>query len=300
MLKLEGMYHEGIKDRNQTFNFQCELESNFNHESYLGTIQKIKDYISAGDVYQVNLSQTFTGKIHADGWPLYRHIRQLNQVPFGAYMTFGNREILSFSMERFLRMQGKRVETRPIKGTRPRGATKKEDFRLRKELFESSKDRAELVMIVDMERNDLGKICRPGTVRVKRLFEVEQYATVFHLVSTIRGEIEGDADQIDCIKACLPGGSITGAPKIRAMEIIDELEGIKREVYCGAMGYFGFNQISDFNIPIRTILKEGENIRFNAGGGILYDSDQESEYNETLYKVKSFLECLLPTKFKIG
>ncbi|MBN2372731.1 aminodeoxychorismate synthase component I [bacterium] len=272
--------------------FNSELESNFDHESYLNAIEKIRSYISAGDVYQVNLSQSFTGTTDADGWDIYQHIRQFNRVPFGGYLRFKEREILCFSMERFLRMQGKRVETRPIKGTRPRGRNKEDDIKLRRELFTSPKDRAELVMIVDMERNDLGKVCRPGTVRVNRLFDVEQYATVSHLVSTIRGDLEDRADHLDCIRACLPGGSITGAPKIRAMEIIDELEGIKREVYCGAIGYLGFNQVSDFNIPIRTIQKEGPNIRFNAGGGILYDSDPESEYQETLHKVRSFLECL--------
>ncbi len=271
--------------------FNCRLRSNFDTVSYIEAIQKIKSYISAGDVYQINLSQSFAGSIAAEGLSIYKHIRRFNRVPFGAYLRFDEREILCFSMERFLRMQGDKIETRPIKGTRPRGKNNEEDCRLSLELFKSPKDRAELVMIVDMERNDLGKVCRPGTVRVKRLFEVEKYSTVFHLVSTIRGELDEGADQLDCIKACLPGGSITGAPKIRAMQIIDELEGIKRGVYCGTIGYLGFNRISDFNIPIRTILKERDNIRFNTGGGILYDSDPESEYQETLHKVRSFLDC---------
>ncbi|MGA1844152.1 MAG: aminodeoxychorismate synthase component I [bacterium] len=272
--------------------FECTLESNFDCPTYCASIRRIKEYIAAGDVYQVNLSQSFSGEIEAGGWSTYRYIRQRNRVPFGAYLRSGTREILCFSMERFLRMQGNMIETRPIKGTRPRGRTQEEDLRLSRELRASGKDQAELVMIVDMERNDLGKVCKPGTVRVKRLFEVEQYATVFHLVSTITGTLAEGADQIDCMKACLPGGSITGAPKIRAMEIIDELEGIKREVYCGAIGYFGFNGVSDFNIPIRTIQKEGKRIRFNAGGGVLYDSDPEDEYRETLHKVRSFIECL--------
>lgn len=268
------------------------LKSNFDRVSYYNAIESIKAYIEAGDVYQVNLSQSFSGKTLSDGWHIYNKIRAFNKVPFGGYLRFNNREVLSFSMERFLRMQGKSIETRPIKGTRPRGKDEKEDLRFMSDLFESRKDRAELLMIVDMERNDLGKVCRPGSVRVKRLFEVERYATVFHLVSTIRGELEDGVDQIDCIKACLPGGSITGAPKIRAMEIIDELEGIRREVYCGAIGYLGFNGVSDFNIPIRTIFKQDNEIRFNSGGGILYDSDPESEYNETIHKVKSFIEHL--------
>jgi para-aminobenzoate synthetase component 1 len=287
------------KDCFQGHVFKCELMSNFDHETYLESINNIKKYIAAGDVYQVNLSQSFTGMIEIDGWKLYRQIRKRNHVPFGAYLRFGGREVLCFSMERFLRMQKDRVETRPIKGTRPRGKNIEDDRKLSLELLESKKDQAELVMIVDMERNDLGKVCRPGSVRVERLFEVEQYATVFHLVSTIRGNLEEDADQIDCIRACLPGGSITGAPKIRAMEIIDELECIKREVYCGAIGYFGFNQVSDFNIPIRTIQKEGRNVRFNAGGGVLYDSDPESEYKETLHKVRGFLDCFSSSRFVI-
>jgi len=288
------------KGESRLHEIACDLHSNFDRQSYLRSIERIKAYISSGDVYQVNLSQAFSGKIGVSGWSAYQHIRKRNRVPFGAYLRFQDREALCFSMERFLRMQGKRVETRPIKGTRPRGKDREEDLRMAQELSESKKDQAELVMIVDMERNDLGKVCRPGSVRVDRLFDVEKYATVFHLVSTISGELEDSADQIHCMRACLPGGSITGAPKIRAMEIIDELEGIKREVYCGSIGYLGFNNVSDFNIPIRTIQKEGEHIRFNAGGGVLYDSDPDSEYQETLHKVRSFIESLSPQGFSVG
>ncbi|MGA1874926.1 MAG: anthranilate synthase component I family protein [bacterium] len=268
------------------------LRSNFTALTYQQAVQTIKDYITRGDVYQVNLSQQFYGESGEKGYDLYRRIRQVNQVPYGGYLHFGRKEMLCFSMERFLRMEGRHVQTRPIKGTRPRGQGGEEDKLQSLELFRSEKDRAELLMVVDMERNDLGRVCEYNSIRVDRLFEVEQYATVFHLVSTISGLLRPDFDHLDCFLACFPGGSITGTPKIRAMEIISELEKTNRGVYCGAIGYFGFNEISDFNIPIRTILKQGPDLWFNAGGGVVIDSDPHLEYLETLYKVSSFFNCL--------
>lgn len=271
---------------------KMDLCSNFTSSAYLQAVRTIKEYIAQGDVYQVNLSQQFSSETTETGYDLYRRIRRINRVPYGGYLRFDQREILSFSMERFLRMDGESVQTRPIKGTLPRGQTPQEDIIQAGQLFQSEKDRAELLMVVDMERNDLGKVCACHSIRVDQLFEVEKFATVFHLVSTVSGRLRPEFDHLDCLRACFPGGSITGTPKIRAMEIIAELEKVRRGVYCGALGYFGFNQISDFNIPIRTILKQGPKIWFNAGGGVVADSDPYLEYMETLHKVRSFLTCL--------
>jgi len=271
---------------------KMDLCSNFTSSAYQQAVRTIKEYIAQGDVYQVNLSQQFSSETTEPGYDLYRRIRQINRVPYGGYLRFDQREILCFSMERFLRMEGESVQTRPIKGTLPRGQTPQEDIIQAGQLMQSEKDRAELLMVVDMERNDLGKVCACHSIRVDQLFEVEKFATVFHLVSTVSGRLRPEFDHLDCLRACFPGGSITGTPKIKAMEIIAELEKVRRGVYCGALGYFGFNQISDFNIPIRTILKQGPKLWFNAGGGVVADSDPYLEYMETLHKVRSFLTCL--------
>jgi para-aminobenzoate synthetase component 1 len=200
--------------------------------------------------------------------------------------------MISSSPERFLRIAGRSVETRPIKGTRPRGKSKAEDEKLRRELLASIKDKAELIMIVDLARNDLGRVCEYGTVRVPEKMVLETYATVFHLVSTVTGKLKESKDHIDCIKACFPGGSITGAPKIRSMEIIDELEPTQRKIYTGSIGYLGFNQQTDLNIVIRTMLCCNDTVHFQVGGGIVADSDPQLEYEETLHKGKALMEAL--------
>ncbi len=289
-----GLDQTGYNTMGKRENFPdtISLRSNFDAVSYRKAVQKIKDYITQGDVYQVNLSQQFSGETKERGYDLYRRIRQINRVPYGGYLQFDQREILCFSMEQFLRMEGRRVQTRPIKGTQPRGRNSKEDQLNSRGLLDSEKDRAELLMVVDMERNDLGKVCEYQSIQVDRLFEMERYATVFHLVSTVSGQLRPSFDHLDCLRACFPGGSITGTPKIRATEIIAELEKVRRGVYCGTIGYFGFNKVSDFNIPIRTILKQGPKLWFNAGGGVVADSDPHLEYLETLHKVRSFLNCL--------
>jgi len=271
---------------------RSKIFSNFTKSQYFAAINKIKRYIEQGDVYQVNLSQQFRTKSTINPYSLYKIIRQKNKVPFGSYIKFNDKEILSFSMERFLRIHKNDVETRPIKGTVPRGNSPKEDRRLAKELLSSKKNLAELLMITDLERNDLGRVCNYGSVKVEKLREIEKYSTVFHLVSTIRGKLHKNETHLDCLKACFPGGSITGTPKIRSMEIISELEKTKRNVYCGAIGYFGFNRITDFNIAIRTIYTDKGKLYFNSGSGITYDSNPQQEYEETLYKVKTFLEVL--------
>jgi para-aminobenzoate synthetase component 1 len=281
----------------ETIGFLPGIRSNFTKSGYVRAVNRIKKYIEAGDVYQVNLSQRFTssGAVPNDAsraYGLYLAVRRRNAVPYGAFTRFGERSALSFSMERFLKMRGGSIETRPIKGTLPRGRTPREDEANAKKLFASAKDRAELLMITDLERNDLGRTCDYGSVAVKNLCEIERYATVFHLVSTVSGRLGADRRHVDCFRECFPGGSITGAPKIRSMEIIDELERVRRGLYCGSIGYFGFNRVSDFNIAIRTMMITRSGLSFGAGGGITYDSDPEQEYDETLHKVRTFFEVL--------
>jgi para-aminobenzoate synthetase component 1 len=225
-------------------------------------------------------------------YEIYRDLRQINPAPFSSYLKLESFEIISSSPECFLKLENKRVETRPIKGTRPRGETEEQDEQNRLELINSEKDRAELLMIVDLQRNDLSKVCKPGSVKVTELFKLEEYSTVFHLVSTVEGQLKDEVDSLECMKQCFPGGSITGTPKIRAMEIIDELEGIKRGIYTGCIGYFGFDGNADFNIAIRTIIKRGNEVSFGVGGGITWDSEEAAEYQETLDKAKALMRVV--------
>lgn len=268
------------------------LRSNFEPHEYRATVQRAIDYIYAGDVFQVNVSQRFTAPAPAGGWHLYRRLRAVNPAPFAAYLDCEAFEVASASPERFLRVADGRVETRPIKGTRPRGRTSDEDAANAAALMESEKDQAELHMIVDVERNDLGRICRTGTVRVPDLRRLEAYPTVFHTVSTVTGDLRPGTTLGDVLRATFPGGSITGAPKIRAMEIIEELEGVRRGVYCGALGYVGFSGAVDLNIAIRTFVVQGGTAYFNAGSGIVADSDPVGEYQETLDKARALIEAL--------
>jgi para-aminobenzoate synthetase component 1 len=261
-----------------------EPSASFAKGDYLRAVARIKDYIAAGDVYQVNLTQRFDAPLRCDPYELFWRLRRRSPAPFASYLNLGAAQLVGSSPERFLRIQNGRVETRPIKGTRPRGATPEEDTRLRAELAMSEKDRAELLMIVDLERNDLGRICEPGSIQVDELFKVETHPTVHHLVANVSGKLRAESDVFDCIRAMLPGGSITGAPKIRAMQIIDELENTRRGVYTGAVGYIGFDGNCDLNIAIRTILCAHGRAYYHVGGGIVWDSDPESEYQETLDK----------------
>lgn len=269
-----------------------DLVSNFTRNEYLKAVEKALAYIAAGDIYQVNLSQRFSATLQADPWELYLRLRHLNPAPFAAFLRFPGLAIASSSPERFLKVEGRRVETRPIKGTRPRGRTAEEDRRLRDELLYSAKDRAELVMIVDLERNDLGRVCRPGTVQVPELFSLETYATVYHLVATVTGELEPGRDIFDLLPAAFPGGSITGAPKIRSMEIIEELEPVRRHVYTGSLGYIDFRGKSDLNIVIRTFIVREGRAYFQVGGGIVADSCPDLEYQETLDKARALFGAL--------
>ena len=269
-----------------------KLTANMTKTYYLKAIARIKEYIRSGDIYQVNMTQRFQCRTEASSYDLYTRLRNLNPAPFAAYLDFGMGQLLSSSPERFLQIRNGKVQTRPIKGTRPRGATEQEDNANRLELMESEKDRAELLMIVDLMRNDLGRVCKTGSVKVMEMYHIEDYSTVFQLVSTVEGELEEGIHALDCIKAAFPGGSITGAPKIRAMEIIDEIEPTQRNVYTGSIGYVGFNGDADLNIVIRTILQKGDTAYFQVGGGIVWDSDAEMEYEETLVKAKALIEAL--------
>ncbi len=281
----------------------CPIISNFTRDDYLVAVRRAKEYIAAGDIYQVNLSQRFTTDLKISPFELYMRLRMRNPAPFAAYLNFDDVAIVSSSPERFLLYseETRSVHTRPIKGTRPRGATPEEDRKLANELLNSEKDRAELLMIIDLERNDLGRVCEIGTVRVPELIVLEKYATVYHLVSTVVGKLPPDKDRIDLLKATFPGGSITGAPKIRSMEIIDELEPTKRSVYTGAIGYLCCTGNMDVNIVIRTFIINNGKGYFQVGGGIVADSEPEAEYQETLDKAKALFDALLldPKKLKI-
>jgi para-aminobenzoate synthetase component 1 len=273
-------------------NSRVLLKSNFTHEEYVKAVDRVREYIAAGDVFQVNLSQRFEADLKIPPYELYKRLRMFNPAPFASYLNFQGVTIVSASPERFLKVQGGLVETRPIKGTRPRGKDPAEDEQLAQELTHSTKDRAENVMIVDLERNDLGRVCRYGTVKVTELAILETFPTVFHLTSTVVGRLRRGKSNIDLLKATFPGGSIIGAPKVRAMEIIDELEPTKRSVYTGSIGYLSFNADMDINIVIRTFLIKGGKAYFQVGGGIIYDSDSEAEYMETLDKAKALIQAL--------
>ena len=268
------------------------LKSNLTREEYLRAVAMAREYICAGDIFQVNLSQRFEANLNVLPYELYQRLRRINPAPFASYLNFEDVSIVGASPERFLKVRGDWVETRPIKGTRPRGKTESEDKAMAQELLASGKDRAENIMIVDLERNDIGRVCRYGTVRVTELAILETFPTVFHLTSTVVGRLSPDKGRIDLLKATFPGGSIIGAPKVRAMEIIDELEPTRRSVYTGSIGYLSFTGGMDLNIVIRTILVKGGKAYFQVGGGIVYDSEPEAEYQETLDKGKALVQAL--------
>lgn len=257
------------------------------HE-FLDKVKRVQRWIAAGDIYQVNLTQQFVAECCGTSslFDLYLALRDRSPAPMAGWMNLAGREVLSSSPETFLKISGSMVETRPIKGTRPRFPDPDEDRRSAYELQTSPKEMAELVMITDLLRNDLGKVCEFGSVRVEEILQLETLEQVFHLVSTVRGQRCLDRDVIDVLEACFPGGSITGAPKKRAMEIIEELETVPRGLYCGAMGYIGYNGESQWNIVIRTLVRDGETLHYHVGAGIVADSDPETEYQETLHKAE--------------
>ncbi len=272
--------------------------SDFDPDHYRETIQTIREYIASGHVYQVNMSQRFKTGFKGDPFALFRTLFQKNPAPFFAFINAGDHQIISTSPERFIQRIHDRVETRPIKGTRPRGKDPLSDQQFRSSLMESEKDDAELSMIVDLLRNDLGKVCAAGTVRIKSHKRLETYQNVHHLVSIVDGKLLNGNDSVDFIKAVFPGGSITGCPKIRSMEIIDELEPVRRHVYTGAIGYISFHDTLDLSIAIRTATLFNHHLYFSAGGGIVYDSIPQDEYEETLHKGRTLMEVFKDAAFK--
>jgi para-aminobenzoate synthetase component I len=272
-----------------------EIHSGFTRDEYLAAVEHVRQYILAGDVFQANLSQRFEAPCALEPFEFYRRLRDVNPAPFAAYLQGERFAVASASPERFLRVTPDgAVETRPIKGTRPRGPTPDEDQAQMAELMASEKDRAENVMIVDLLRNDLSKVCLPGSVEVPALCTLESHPTVHHLVSTVTGVLEPGRTALDLLRAAFPGGSVTGAPKVRAMEIIAELEPVARGVYCGAMGYVSATGAMDTSIPIRTATLQGGRAWFHAGGGIVADSDPALEFDETLAKAAGIVRALEP------
>ncbi|MBK8817434.1 MAG: aminodeoxychorismate synthase component I [Methylococcaceae bacterium] len=290
---LKGMFSQlPTESSSAPFIVTSEIKANMDKAGYAHAFQRIKHYLKEGDCYQVNLTQRFVADCTGSPWTAYQQLREMNSAPFSAYLNFPEIQILSSSPERFLKLVNGQVETKPIKGTRPRRAYPASDWHQIDELRNSLKDRAENLMIVDLLRNDLSKTCQKGSVKVPALFAVESYETVHHLVSTVSGVLAGGRHALDLLKSCFPGGSITGAPKIRAMEIIEELEPNRRGIYCGAIGYMGFDGNMDSNIAIRTLVHSNGTIRFWAGGGIVNDSDLEEEYQECFDKAAALLNLL--------
>ncbi len=279
-----------INDKDTSFDI--EVLPNFKKEEYKKAVDDMIHYIIEGDIYIANMTQQMTVKSEKQPKDVFLDLRKNNPSPFGGYLDYEDFQIVCASPERFLRMKKGHVETRPIKGTRKRGDTPEEDLLMRKELENSDKDKSELLMIVDLERNDLNRVCKPGSVKVTELFTVEEYATVFHLVSNIEGELEEGKNFADLLEATFPGGSITGAPKYRAMEIIDELEHGRRNLYTGSIGYLTLDGDCDFNIVIRTALHKDGRYHLGVGGGITAESELEFEYEETLQKAKAVLEAM--------
>ena len=290
----------GILERFQAGNYASAskfqvhgpVTSNFNQAMYTNAFTAVQAYLRDGDCYQINLAQRFAAKASGDAFIAYCKLRKLSPSPYSAFLNLPDLQVLCASPERFLQVHNGQVESRPIKGTRPSVANNEQNALLIEDLRSNPKDRAENLMIVDLLRNDLSKNCAPGSVRVPRLFEVESYATVHHLVSTITGELATGHDAIALLRDSFPGGSVTGAPKQRAMEIIEQLEPHKRGLYCGSIGYIGFDGNMDSNIVIRTLVYSGGVIRCWAGGGIVADSDAAAEYQETLDKAAAMLSVL--------
>ncbi|MGK0185324.1 MAG: para-aminobenzoate synthetase component 1 [Verrucomicrobiales bacterium] len=260
---------------------------------YEESVRRAQDYIAAGDIYQVNIAQAFESNwpVGADAFPFYQALRKHSPAPYSAFLDQGERQVLSASPESFLKMSGNCVRTCPIKGTRPRFRDEEQDEKSAYDLLTSAKEVSELIMITDLERNDLGQICEFGSVRVSELLKIERFEQVFHLVSTVNGQMRAGIDHLTALQSCFPGGSITGAPKKRAMEIIAELERSSRGLYTGAIGYLGANGESQFNIAIRTVVAEGDVMHFHVGAGIVADSDPAFEYQETLHKAAGILNA---------
>jgi para-aminobenzoate synthetase component I len=276
------------------FRVRTRPASNLDRGAYAAAFRAVQEHIRRGDCYQVNLTQRFEAEAEGDAWHAYVRLREINPAPFAAYLDLPDGKVVCSSPERFLRLRDGRVETKPIKGTRPRSKDPARDRALAEELRASPKDRAENVMIVDLLRNDLGKCCVPGSVHASKLFEIESFASVHQLVSTVEGRLASGKHALDLVAACFPGGSITGAPKVAAMKIIEELEPQRRGVYCGSIGYIGFDGNMDTNIAIRTLVQQGGRVYTWAGGGVVADSNVDAEYQESLDKAAAMLAVMDP------
>ena len=283
-------------DRQQPANIGFQLQGDWlassNARQYSQSVARIQQFIHAGDCYQVNLAQHFKASYSGHPWHAYRHLRQQLPAPFSAFINTGHGCLLSHSPERFLSIANQHISTSPIKGTRPRGRTTKADTQFARELLNSAKDRAENLMIVDLLRNDLGRSCVPGSITADALFTLESYANVHHLVSTVSGKLRSDVTPLEALRSAFPGGSITGAPKIRAMDIINALEPVSRSAYCGSVFYFSNHGHFDSNIAIRSLIADGSDIHCWGGGGIVADSDPQQEYAESLNKIEILLQAL--------
>ncbi len=291
-LRLRERLLAGEPPPREPFRVLGDIASTLEREAYLPRAARVIDYIRAGDIYQANLTREFRIRYRGDTWEFYRRLHETNPAPMGAYLEYPFGVVLSSSPERFITVEGREAVTQPIKGTRRRRADPAEDARVRAELTDSRKDRAENVMIVDLLRNDFGRVCETGSVAAPKICELESFATVHHLVSTVTGRLAPGVSAVDLLAACFPGGSITGAPKRRAMEIIDALEPHRREVYCGAIGYLSPAGRLDMSIPIRTTLAAEGELRFYAGGGIVADSSPEAEFEETEVKIAAIRRAL--------
>ncbi len=292
LLRIRGITEADWKEENRRESRRITVEANFEKKEYLTAVEDTIRHIVEGDIYIMNMTQQLSVSGESGPYQVFRRLRRENPSPFGGYFQYGDFQIICASPERFLQMQNGHVMTRPIKGTRKRGTTPEEDEALKKELADSEKDKSELLMIVDLERNDLNRVCVPGSVKVTELFQVETYATVFHLVANVEGDLEEGKNVMDLIEAAFPGGSITGAPKLRAMEIIDGLEHDRRNLYTGSIGYLTLSGDCDLNIVIRTALHKDGVYQIGVGGGITCESELEFEYEETLQKAKALLEAI--------
>lgn len=271
---------------------QVKLRSNVERKDFEASVEKAKEYVRSGDIIQVVLSQRFSGELSADPLDIYRVLRTLNPSPYMFFLRLEDTVIAGASPEVMVRKEGQHAELRPIAGTRPRGATAEDDARLAEELLADPKERAEHVMLVDLGRNDLGRVCDTGTVKVSELMTIERYSHVMHIVSNVQGELAGNRDAFDLVRATFPAGTLSGAPKVRAMEVIDELEPVKREVYGGAVGYFSFSGNMDLCITIRTLVIKNGKVHLQAGAGIVADSDPASEWQETVNKGMAVMKAI--------
>jgi anthranilate synthase component 1 len=289
---LEGELERALSLKRTTGGEALKLVSNFSQEAYESIVRKAKEYIAAGDIYQVVLSQRFEAEVGVDAFTVYRALRHVNPSPYMFFIRMGDRSIVGSSPEMLVRVEGRHAVTHPIAGTRPRGKTDEEDVRLAEELKRSEKEKAEHVMLVDLGRNDIGRVCDYGTVRVPTFMALERYSHVMHLVSVVEGQLADGQDRLDALVSCFPAGTVSGAPKVRAMQIINELEPDRRGLYAGAVGYLDFAGNLDFCIAIRSILMEGGKAYIQAGAGIVADSNPTAEYEETKDKARAMLRAL--------